>query len=49
MKWTLTGLAALVVLAGGLPAAASAATAGRVSGTSSWTTQAAAAWPPAAA
>jgi hypothetical protein len=40
MRWTLTGLAALVALAGGLPAAASAATAGRVSGTSSWTTQA---------
>ena len=40
MRWALAGLAALAALAGGLPAAASVAAAGRVSGTSSWTTQA---------
>src|SRR5215469_10607801 len=40
MRRMLTSLAVLVVLTGGLPAAASAATAGRVSSTVAWTIQA---------
>ena len=40
MRRTLTGLGVLVVLAAGLPTAASAATAGRVSSMAAWTIQA---------